>query len=56
MEYGAAIQALVQAGFQYATRYVVQSTNNGTPRRAGIRTAGMAQPGGTVRISLSVSR
>jgi beta-lactam-binding protein with PASTA domain len=44
----------VQAGFQYATRYVVQSTNNGTIV-AQDPPPGMAQPGGTVGISLSVS-
>jgi eukaryotic-like serine/threonine-protein kinase len=52
--YAAAQAALNQAGFQSATRYVVQTTNNGTIVTQDPQ-AGQSPQGATVTITLSVS-
>jgi eukaryotic-like serine/threonine-protein kinase len=53
-DYGAALQALSQAGFQYTVRYAQQSTNNGRIV-AQDPLPGQVPQGSTVTMTLSVS-
>jgi serine/threonine-protein kinase len=53
LEYTAALQALIAAGFQYSVRYVQQSTNNGKIL-AQDPPPGQSPQGTTVEVTLSV--